>query len=126
MYGVLAGDATLHALVADRIYSEVAPADATFPVVVFQWMSGHDVRGVGPTRIMDDLLYLVKAIGQTKAFTDIETIANRVDVLLHAQSGAPTGGTVYGCVREEPFKLAEDDEGISYRHLGGSYRLWVI
>ena len=124
LYATLSADATLVGLVAGRVYDSVAPQGAVLPCIVFQHQGAHDVRGNGPGRIMASTVYLVKAIGQGSSFTALEAIANRVDVLLQGQSGSNTKGQCWA-VREQPFKLAETDEGIQYRHLGGLYRIWA-
>ena len=125
LYSVLAADSQLAAIVGTRIYAYVAPQGAAFPFVVYQNQAGRDVRGVGPLRLMANLLYVVKVVAQTNSFTTLETAANRIDAVLQAASGTPTRGTVIACVREQPFALVESLETGQYRHLGGIYRLWA-
>lgn len=126
LYTVLSGDTALAAVVGTRIYADVAPAGATFPYVVYQNQAGRDVRGVGPTRIMANLLYVVRGVNATTTYTGaLETIANRIDAVLQAASGTNTRGVVIACVREQPFKLAESLDTGEYRNLGGIYRLWA-
>ncbi len=125
LYTVLSTDSQLAAVVGTRIYAYIAPENATFPYVVYQNQAGRDVRGVGPLRIMANLLYVVKVVGQTNTFGALETAANRIDAVLQAASGTPTRGTVIACVREQPFALVESLDTGQYRHLGGIYRLWA-
>ena len=125
LYTVLAADTALAAVVGTRIYAYIAPEGAAFPYVVYQNQAGRDIRGVGPLRIMANLLYVVKVVGQTNSFGALETAANRIDTVLQAASGTPTRGTVIACVREQPFALVESLDTGQYRHLGGIYRLWA-
>ena len=129
LYAVLSGDATLAGLVAARIYAHNNPnRTPVFPYVLFQLQgNGADVRGVGPTRIMAPMVYLVRGIGEGNSFGgNLTTIADRIDTLLQAASGTAAGGVVLSCVREQPFALPEvAGDGRQYRHLGGIYRLFV-
>jgi hypothetical protein len=54
---------------------------------------------------------------------DLATIANRIDAVLHAKSGINAAGTIWTCVRERPFQMAEVFEGREVRRLGGLYRI---
>lgn len=126
IYGLLAADTALAALVAGRIYGYQADQGAPLPVVVFQQQSGVDLLAPGPVRIWSNLLYLVKAIGQGTGWAGVAPIAARIDAVLHgAQGPGPGPGQVYICYREQPFTLAETQAGVQYRHLGGVYRLFV-
>lgn len=125
LYSVLAADSQLAATVGTRIYAYIAPEVAAFPYVVYQNQAGRDVRGVGPLRIMANMLYVVKAVGQTSSFGTLEAAANRIDAVLQAASGTNVRGTVIACVREQPFALVESLSAGQYRHLGGVYRLWA-
>ena len=125
LYSVLAADSQLAAIVGTRIYAYVAPQGATMPFVVYQNQAGRDVRGVGPLRLMANLLYVVKVVAQTNSFATLETAANRIDVVLQAASGTNVRGTVIACVREQPFSLVESTNEGQFRHLGGIYRLWA-
>lgn len=125
LQSVLNGDSTLNTAVGGRIYSYVAPPGATFPHVIYQNQAARDVRGNGPQRIMANMLYTVKVIGETTSFASIEAAANRIDAVLQAVSGSTVRGVVVACVREQPFSLVESTPSGQYRHLGGVYRLWA-
>lgn len=124
LYSVLSNDSTLDTLLGsgDRVWQEQADQGAPMPYVVFQYQGGFDVAGVGPTRIMASLLYLVRVIG-TGEFSELEAAADRIDTLLHAKAGEVADGHMFACVREQPFRLIETTDGIVYRHRGGLYRL---
>lgn len=125
LYSVLAADATLTGAVSTRIYAYTAPESATFPLVLFGQQSATDLMGVGPYRIWANMLYVVRGVGETASMAGVQTIANRIDTVLHAASGSNVDGIVYACVRVQPFALSETISGRQFRHLGGIYRLFV-
>lgn len=123
--GLLKGDSTLNTAVGGRIYGYLAPQDAAVPYVIYSYQRGHDVFGVGTARIMAHTAYQVKVVGQTKSFVALETIANRLDIVLQGASGSVVDGEILACVREQPISYVETDSGVQYRHLGGLYRIIV-
>lgn len=126
LYSKLHGDATLLALVPGGVYTWPVPANISGAFVLYQMQSGMDIRGNGPGRIGVNGLWLVRAVFEALSFGgNLQTAANRIDTLLQAASGTATGGVVWACVREEPFQLVEVADGRQFRHLGGTYRIWV-
>ncbi len=124
LYSQLSSDAFLSSLVSDRIYGQVAPRDAEYPLIVFQFQGGHDVSGVNATRIMTQEVYVVKAAAKSTSFEILKPIAARLDELLHGARGATPDGVILACVREQPIKLVEIEDGVQYRLLGGIYRIY--
>lgn len=108
-----------------RVYSEAAPKDAEFPVIIFQCQDPpRDVRGVGTFTVMVDTLYLVKAVAQVDDYAELAPIASALNDALTTPTGGSIGtGTVLTSVREEQFSMPEFDEGEQWRHLGGMYRI---
>lgn len=123
-YDALSGDAVG---VADRVYADVAPREATYPLVVFQLQApGTDLLGVGTTRILTSGVWVVKAIDQVKGYTGLISIADAIDGALHGEAyETKTDGVVLGAVRERPFVLTEFGDGVEWKHLGGVYRVWA-
>ncbi len=124
LYTTLAADATLAALVGTRIYEDIGPEGAGYPRIVFQMQSpGSDTLGVGARRVWTPLLYIVRGIVQDDRYTsDLETIATRIDALLHDRQVEVTNGRIKS-YRERPFRRPERTDETEYRHLGGEYRL---
>jgi hypothetical protein len=128
LYGLLSSDAGaggVNTLVGGRIYAYLAPLGAPFPLVVFSHQGGHDVRGVGPMRVMASMVYQVKVIGEGTAvnFGAVKVIADRIDALLQGASGVVVDGQVLSCVREQGISYVENRGADVYSHLGGLYRL---
>ena len=125
LYAKLTGDTTLMALITG-VYTLPAPASAVLPFVLIQEQASSDIRGVGPARIGITGTWLVRGVAQTVSWAgNLETIANRIDVLLQAASGTVSGGVVWACVRERPFRLIETVQSGTFRHQGGQYRIWA-
>lgn len=128
LYGKLSGDATLTALiggaVSPRLYSDLAPAGAVYPMVVFAALSGVPVAGVGPAIIMWNEIYAVKTIGQGAPLTSLETIADRIRTVLQAASGSVTGGVVVACTAQGRARLTDVIEGVAYRQLIQTFRIY--
>lgn len=125
LYNTLHGDATLMALIHDVWPGGSAPQGTAFPFVTFQFMSGIDYAAVGAIRIWSNMLWLVKAVGETANFADLNAIVARIDTLLHRTSGTPADGTVWSCTREQTINLPESVQGKQYRHSGALYRLYA-
>jgi hypothetical protein len=120
----LNGDPTLTALVPGAAWNTQADEGTSYPLVIYQMMSGVDTAAVGAIRIWTDLVYMVKVIGETAAFLDVDVAAARIDALLHRASGTVADGTIVSCVREQTFRLSESIAGgLQYRQAGGLYRI---
>lgn len=128
LFSKLNADATLTTALggAGRIYTHKIPTGAAFPCIFITALDLRDFLKSGPVRIWSATLYCVRVVGQTASLSPLTTAAGRLDAVLHAASGSVAHGTVWGCVRERPFLLSEQDVGgKEYRHLGGVYRIWV-
>jgi hypothetical protein len=128
--GVLKGNTAFNAIspnLATRVFPQVAPDGTGYPFIVYQAQTPpHDVRGVGPNRVMVDTLYIVKAVAQVASYDALADVAHQIDVVMTAaEPQAITGGlgTILCSVREDGFSLTESASGTLYRHLGGQYRI---
>lgn len=111
-----------------KVYPDEAPADTAAPYVVYGYQGGFDdLTEVGAVRVWANVLYLVRAIGQGTSYSALEPTDDAIEARLNRASGA-AGAAYYvdSCLREQPFRLAETTlAGVSWRHLGGLYRLRV-
>lgn len=124
----LKADATLAGLVSTRVYNTRRPSTTTpFPCVIFQLQAaGDDLLVLGGVRVWANMLYLVRGIAEQTSYEgNLASIANRIDAVLHAQSGTATAGTVWVAVRERPFQMSEIVDGRTFAHLGGLYRVYA-
>lgn len=125
LYARLSSDPVLAQLVGERIYSPPAPPGAELPFVLYRYQAGYDVRGVGATRIMTDLVYQVQVVGRGASVSPLQPIADRLDVLLQGASGSVGNGRVLTCVREQPIAYPEVVDGVTYHYVGGLWRILV-
>lgn len=126
LYQLLTDSADLAELVGDRIFSEVAPATTSYPMVIYAYHNGTDVYGVGKTRVMSQLDFQVKAVGSGASYLPLVPVADLLDTLLHGAAGNTEDVKVLSSIRQSPIAYAEiDEDGGQYRHLGGLYRLQV-
>lgn len=121
LYSVLTSDTALQALVSDRVFEDQAQLDTVFPFVVFQFINGINVSSASVDKIMDDEVWMVKAVAKGNDYTVLEPIDTRIGELLHKASG--TG--VIGCSQENQFRFSELDNGEIYKHLGHYYRIYT-
>lgn len=121
LYTRLSGDATLQALVGQRVYRHIAPAGAALPCVVLSYQASSDLTMVSTNRVWAAVIVSVKVVGKGGSYGTLRAAYDRIDELLHGASG----GAVIACVREFQFDYAEMDNGVVYENVGGQYRLLV-
>lgn len=126
LYGILSADSQLMALAPGGVHSEALPQEIARPAVVYRFQGGNDTAGVGATRILSRLDYLIEAIvdrGQEQAARDLSA---RLDDVLQASSGQTANLRVYMVDRQAPFRQPEEENGqIRYQRAGGIYRITV-
>ena len=122
---VLKADASLYAIVGDRILGDEIPKAMAFPLVQFAYMSGRDVAGTGSVRLMTRPLFLVKVIVKGPLSSVAESAADRIDEVLQNVKYDQFGSFVFSARRETPVAYAQGgaDAEQRYYHLGGNYRI---
>lgn len=129
LYTKLTADATMVGLVGTRVYAEMAPPTAAYPFVVTSHLSSVDVPTHNQYRIMTSGIWLVRGIVEDFSFNaTLKAVAERIDFLLHRSAGGTADGgaaAIFTSHREQPFRMAEEVEGKSFRHLGGQYRIYI-
>lgn len=118
---------TISTGLSQRVYPQVAPDGVKYPFIVYQAQTPpHDVRGVGPNRVMVDTLYVVKAVAQVASYDALAATAHEIDAVMtqgEPQTVPGNLGTILCSMREDGFSLTESESGTLYRHLGGVYRV---
>ena len=126
LYETLIGDVSLSAIVGTRVYSDEAPPNAIFPYLQWNLISAVDIKGQSTFRIMANCLYVVKLVGKSTTYGSLMPASDRMHTLIDGKGGDTVAGDhVYSCSREEPYRLTEYVSGVSYRHLGGVFRIFV-
>lgn len=130
---ILKADATIIAEVSSRVYADQAPEPTqerplVYPVLLYQFMSGTDIKAMGAVRIYTNCLYLVKGVGRG-GYGELRTLLNRADELLHGAANVPItldGVTcLVTCVRERPWQMPSTQDTVRYYQRGGLYRLYI-
>jgi hypothetical protein len=125
---LLTNDATVFALVGDRIHRNRVPPNSGLPCIVFSLIGSVDKNAIGADqRLFTRPLYLVKAVTEGTDDTMGDAIATAIDNALMGKSDfTGSGGLVkLGCFREELVEYPEEVNGVQYNHIGGRYRLFV-
>lgn len=125
LYQTLSGNQTLSTAVGGRIYVDMAPQGATFPLVLFAFLGGADKVLTFRSRFTN-AIYLVRAVGDGSSYSPIRSIADRIDALL---STVPDNGIIVddiriaSCNREQPHQRMDMERGKPTVYLGGFYRI---
>lgn len=129
IYGKMAGDATLDALLATpptgyshNVFYQVAPDAADYPFVIFNRQAGTPSYALGG-RTMDSEVWLVKAVDRSDTADAADAIASRLNALLTDGTVSISGGTQLYLRRESDLDYSEVTDGVAYRHAGSLYRL---
>ena len=123
IYSTVAAELSGTSMSGCPIWPDVAPPGTAWPCVVFSLQSPRpDKMVVGDDRILCELLYQVKVIGNTRK-EDIDDYAAAIDRCLHGYVG--TAGGVLGITRENPIDYVETSDTGMYQHLGGLYKCIV-
>jgi len=118
---------TLVSLVPGGFYSERVQTAPSGNYVIWSYQGSlPDLDEVHGVRILVQPLYLVRFIGATDDFTQLQPAVEALDAALHmAGPQAVPGYTVAECNRERPYSVVEHFVNIERRHLGGYYRLYI-
>jgi len=123
---VLTSDPTLTGLIAGRVYQGPGPVNAVYPFVSMQMLAAPDaIMGNGPIVVWQTLVYLVKVVTKGGSATSIQTIADRVATLLHAQRGGTADAAIDYCIRRRPFRMETIEGNERFQHLGVEVELAV-
>jgi hypothetical protein len=130
IYGKLAGDTTLNNLLgtpgagySKAIYHGQAPDDAAYPFVVFTKQSGVPTEAFTAPSVMENDIWLVKAVDRSRSADVAESVQARLAVLLNDASLSISGGTLLFLRRQSDVEYPEVTEGVQYHHAGSLYRL---
>jgi hypothetical protein len=105
-------------LVGDRIYTDEAPQNSAYPMVLISAQSpAMDIVTLGPHRGAIDALYWVRVVGKGASKAALDTIYARIDYLLQDAGGFNREAQV----GTPPFTT----DGVRYVQLGGLYRAFV-
>ncbi len=131
IYARIVTDATMITLgvTDEKVWEYAAPEGMSGWFISYQKMEAGDVRGLGNTRFMTRLRYLIRVVDRG-ADWDHEAVANRIDQLFDGNVSVERVtdplGWIESSSRIEPYDLPETISGVQYRHLGGIYEIAAI
>lgn len=112
-------------IVNDRVYLDLAPAEAEYPFVVYQAISPpRTIRGLGVEHWMVDGNWQVKGTCRGDAYLPIAPLAAAIHAaLVTNETDVVAGGMVFTCTFERQVMHGEPKGQVQFRHLGGEYRI---
>lgn len=126
IYTTLTNDSLLTSLAPGGVKRSVAPPGTPVPFIIMGLQSGNDVLTMNAYRIMDDLVYIVKAVGPASMDMAVASAADRMDALLKLTSGTTADGAILACYRQSPLQYDDNSiAGETWMHNGGLYRLII-
>lgn len=132
LYGKLAGDSTLNSLLgpppiaegwSKSIYHDQAPPKATYPFVILSKQAGTPTYAMVATPALETNVWLIKAVDKSTAADVAEAAAARLNVLLNDGVLTISGATQLYLRRESDVEYPEVEDGETYHHVGGLFRL---
>lgn len=130
LYGTLAGDVTLNALLgtpatgfAKSIYHRQAPSAAAFPFVIIQKQAGTPQDAFGDPGALEHDVWLVKGVDRNTTADTAEAIQARLIALLNDASLSISGATLTYLRRQSDVEYGETIDGVRYEHAGALFRL---
>ncbi len=130
VYGKLAGDVTLNALLASpasgyskAIYHNAAPQGAQTPYVLFNKQAGTPTEAFQDPSAYETDTWLVKAVDNNTTADPAEAAADRVKTLLNDATLSISGGTLMYLRRQSDVVYEEVTDGERFQHVGSLYRL---
>lgn len=125
---ILKAYAPLVALVGSRVYDSRAPVEATYPHVIFQYMTGADYSS-GENVFASEPRFTVKGVDRAEDSETAGDIAGHIfDALKTQKVNVVLGAQTYfvaSPVRLMPVDYVEVSGDETYYHVGGIYRFFV-
>lgn len=123
---VLAADPTIAAAVGTRIYEGAVPKGKALPAIVYYLIPMDDVQGSGqtPMRTWSKSRLIAKVINETNDPSTLQTVADRIEHVLHAAMGGTADIEIDYCIRRRPFYMKDTSvKDKIFIHLGGEFEL---
>ncbi len=126
IYDALYADLTLRAIIADRIYQDVAPQGSALPRIIYNYMGGGDVNALGTARLMTTPLFQIRIVTQGFPSAAAKTADGLMDAVLQNMRVTTSGQYVISAQRETPVDRVEyDANNTRFSNIGGLYRLYI-
>jgi hypothetical protein len=120
IYQKLTTASSVTALVGSRVYHAQAPADASYPFIVFQKQSRTKTRAFGANAFERET-WLVKAIDRNSTSNLAESIAAAIDSTLDLGTITVSGKTLCDLHHVSDVEYLEEAGDQQFRHHGSLY-----
>lgn len=124
IYSTLSADPTVSAAVGTRIYSELAPQGATFPLVLFAHIGNTDVRNSFGNGRLSKVIYLVRAVTTGSSTDPVKAVADRFDPLLLVHNVTVDGVRIAAVQHFQHHIRKDSDLGFPIAYLGSYYYIF--
>ena len=128
IYDSLVANTDITGVVSTRIFAGVADSFQSpgFPYVIYTFLAGSDVDGLGTNRIFSRPLFQVIAVDNKSPDTNLRKVDKAIDNVLQVAVHQLSGDFYFTARREQPVdRTFTDPAGKSFYSIGGLYRLWV-
>lgn len=105
-----------------RIYQDRVPQAVLLPAATVGLVAAPDTTTLGGLHVESTVDVDVRIVASGASYGPIVPIARRVDLVLAGSSGTSGESYAYKLRRIDFRRLPEDEGGVSYRHLIGTYR----
>lgn len=130
LYGRLASDTTLNNLLgtpaagySKSIYHQEAPADASYPLVIFNRQSGTPTEAFTDPSALETDVWLFKGVDRNTSADNAEAVAARITALLNDATLSISGNSLLYLRRQSDLEYPETTDGVRYVHAGSLFRL---
>jgi hypothetical protein len=113
--------------VPQRVWDSVPSTDADLPYIILTVSTPVDVGAVPMVEVMARSEATALVVGQVESYDAINPVAIAVHHALQGQINIPLsgGGTMLSSRRLRAVAYPEQTNGVEYRHLGGTYEVYV-
>jgi hypothetical protein len=122
VYQSLAADGVIAGICGTRIYAEMAPQEAVFPLILFAHIGNVDVvRAMHNGRMAKNII-LVRVVGRGSSVAgDLKTVADRFDEVLLKKNVVHDGVRI-AYVQHDQHAIRKDAEnGVPMSYVGSYY-----
>lgn len=128
IYDSLVASTDITNIVGTKIFAGVADSFQSpgWPYVLYQFIAGTDIDGLGTNRLLSRPLFQVIAVDNKSPDTNLRKVDKAIDNILQVAVYQLSGDFYFSARREQSVdRVFTDAAGRSYYSIGGLYRLWI-
>jgi hypothetical protein len=128
IYDSLIASTDITSVVGTKIFAGVANSFVSpgWPYVLYSFLAGADVDGLGTNRIFARPLFQVIAVDNKSPDANLRKVDKAIDDVLQFSVTELSGDFYFSARREQPIdRTFTDSAGKNYYSIGGLYRLYI-